>query len=407
MRASRELALLLALGSVLAGVATPARAHTRSVSYSSWEFDASGARVALRIALYQLTRLPPQRLSQGSRSGDPVAAYVAARLRLRAGEAACRAGPPIPGRASEGWAVYEWRIACPDAAGDFEIESELLLDVSPSHLHFARARLADGSVVERVLSESEPLWRIAAPAERGAPAAVGTSLVGYVLLGVEHILTGYDHLAFVAALLLLAASVGQVAGLVTSFTLAHSVTLAVAVLGVVKPDAGAVEALIGFSIALVAAENAWLSAGRDRATPRVVVFALLGLAALAAAGVGSLSALTLLGLAVFSQCHFALLARARRPERLRAALAFAFGLVHGFGFAGVLAEMELPSDRLAPALFGFNVGVELGQLAVIGLAWPLLRALARAGTGRHRVVADLGSAAICGLGLFLFVTRCF
>src|SRR5262249_44117024 len=105
---------------------------------------------------------------------------------------------------------------------------------------------------------------------------------------------------------------------------------------------------------------------------------------------------------------FALLARAERPARLRAAVAFVFGLVHGFGFAGVLAQMELPTARLAPALFGFNVGVELGQLAAVGLVWAALAA----GAGGSplccaRRVAEVGSAVVCGLGLFWFVTRAF
>jgi hypothetical protein len=87
-------------------------------------------------------------------------------------------------------------------------------------------------------------------------------------------------------------------------------------------------------------------------------------------------------------------------------VAFAFGLVHGFGFAGVLAEMQLPTERLASALFGFNLGVELGQLGVVALVWPALRALEAGGHGRlHRRVAELGSAAICGLGLYWFLTR--
>jgi len=117
---------------------------------------------------------------------------------------------------------------------------------------------------------------------------------------------------------------------------------------------------------------------------------------------------SLIGLAVFSGCHFALLERSERPARVRGALAFAFGLVHGFGFAGLLGEMELPTARLAPALFGFNVGVELGQLAVVSLAWPLLRLLERTAEGRwYRLVVDLGSAAACGIGLFWFVSRTF
>jgi hypothetical protein len=195
---------------------------------------------------------------------------------------------------------------------------------------------------------------------------------------------------------------------VTGFTVAHSVTLALAVLGVVRPEPAAVEALIGFSIALVAAENGWLLGGRGRAVPWTVTALLLGMAGLTAAGIGNVPAAALVGLALFSRCHFALLERSERPARLRAAVAFAFGLIHGFGFAGILAEMDLPTDRLVPALLGFNVGVELGQLAIVAVAWPALRSLARLADGQpHRVLTEVGSAAVCGLGLFWFVTRSF
>jgi hypothetical protein len=94
--------------------------------------------------------------------------------------------------------------------------------------------------------------------------------------------------------------------------------------------------------------------------------------------------------------------------RLRALVAFVFGLVHGFGFAGVLAEIELPTDRLVAALLGFNLGVEAGQIAVLTALWPLLLLAARLGDGRlHRAAVEGGSAAIAGLGLFWFLTRAY
>jgi hypothetical protein len=289
------------------------------------------------------------------------------------------------------------------------VSSTLLLDVAPSHLQFARVELPDGSVREAVLSEAQTSWSLGElGATAGAPDASGTSLLGYLVLGIEHIASGYDHIAFLLALLLLAASLREVAGLVTGFTIGHSLTLALAVLGVVRPEPAAVEALIGFSIALVAAENSWLLGGRPRTVPLVVVTGLAALAGAARAGTGAVAASTLLGLALFSWCHFGLLDRTSRPARVRAAVAFAFGLVHGLAFAGVLAEMELPTDRLVAALFGFNTGVELGQLAVVAMIWPLLRCFAGARDGRwYGRLAELGSAAICAFGLFLFVTRTF
>ena len=208
--------------------------------------------------------------------------------------------------------------------------------------------------------------------------------------------------------MLLARSLGEVAKLVTGFTVAHSITLALAVLRWVEPQTGPVEAVIGFSVALIAAENAWLLGGRGWAIPMLATLGLVAAAGLAAGGVGGLPALTLLGLALFTASHFGLLRVARDPGLLRVLLAFAFGLVHGFGFAGVLAEMALPTDRLAAALLGFNVGVEVGQLAVVVLLWPILMLMRRVADGRpHRVFAEVAGAAVCGVGLFWFVTRAF
>jgi len=396
------IALALVAASAAAGLA---HAHTRSASYSSWEIADDGARVRLRISLLELTRLPPELFEPG---GDPIGRYLSDRLSLLRGDERCEPEPAERLRAPEGWALYEWHVACA-GPGPLAIESEILLEVAPSHLHFARLRGEPSAVLERVLTRAEPRWVLGEGGdESGRGDAAGTTLVGYVGLGIEHILSGWDHMAFVLALLLLASRLGEVAGLVTAFTIAHSITLGLAVLGVVHPEGQAVEALIGYSIALVALENGWLASGRGPLLPVAASAGLLGLLALSLLGVGGVPPLVLTGVTLFTVCHFGLLRRAERPARLRAAVAFGFGLVHGFGFAGVLAEMQLPTDRLAPALFGFNAGVEIGQLGAVIVIWPLLRALARWQRGRaYDPVIEAGSAAICGLGLFWFLTRTF
>jgi hypothetical protein len=381
---------------LLAALALPhaVHAHGRSVSYSSWALAPSGAHVDLRLAALDVTllQLDPWH------DRDALAQYVGGRLGAVAGTTPCVPGPVTATEPRDGWLTLTWDVACtgpPDA-----IVSRLFDGVAPSHIHFARLATAEGGALEHVLTADAPRWSLAAP-RRGGTAA-GSSFLDYVGLGVEHIRTGFDHLAFVAALLLLAGSLGEVASIVISFTLAHSATLALAVLGVVRPEAAAVEASIGFSIALVAIENGWLLGGRDRVTPWLVVGAL-GAAALVAPGLVGRAAL--LGFALFAGCHLGLLRAAARPERLRAAVAFGFGLVHGFGFAGVLAALDLPRARLAAALLGFNVGVELGQLVIVAVGWTVLVVLERSAAGARRRVAEIGSAAIAALGLFWFVTR--
>jgi hypothetical protein len=395
---------LVALGLVLASAAG---AHTRSTSWSSWEIEGREARVRFRIPQLELTRLP-WGIVAAPRFAPELGRYLTDGLRLEAGGQVCPVvdGPHALAAPSER-ALLEWRVRCP-AEGALAIESDLMREVAPSHLHFARLRAPDGGTTERVLAGAERSWPLPGPENAGPEPTAGSSVWRYLALGVEHIATGYDHLVFLLGLLLLASRASEVITIVTGFTLAHSITLGLAALGRVRPEAAAVEALIGLSIALVAAENGWLLSGRRRVVPAVVISALGGAAVLAAAGIGAVPASTCLGLAVFAACYFGLLERVARPARLRFAIAFCFGLIHGFGFAGVLAEVALPQGRLLPALLGFNLGVELGQLAIVALVWPLLVLLARTHAGRwHRPVMEIGTAVVCGLGVFWWVERAF
>jgi hydrogenase/urease accessory protein HupE len=149
----------------------------------------------------------------------------------------------------------------------------------------------------------------------------------YTALGVEHILTGFDHLLFVLALLFLVSFNRRLVWTITAFTLAHSVTLALSALGWLTLRSPPVEATIALSIVLVAGE-----ALHDRRT---------------------------------------------LSRRWPALVAFLFGLVHGLGFAGALKDIGLPQQHLSVALLTFNVGVELGQLCVVGLAYLIQRSFAR------------------------------
>ena len=186
-----------------------------------------------------------------------------------------------------------------------------------------RVELADGRHIQSVLRSSEPSLVI--PRQ---PSRFGV-LRDYVRLGVEHIASGLDHLLFVFGLLVLvAARAGPLLKTVTAFTVGHSVTLSLAVLGFVAFPSGLVELAIAGSIFVLGAELAQAPGGAP----------------------GML-------------------------RRFPWAMAGAFGLLHGFGFAGALAEVGLPSGEIPLALFAFNVGIELGQLAFIGLvlaAWWLV-----------------------------------
>jgi hypothetical protein len=180
----------------------------------------------------------------------------------------------------------------------------------------------------------------------------------YLVLGVEHILLGIDHLLFVLALLLLVNGVGRLVATVTAFTVAHSITLGAATLGFVHVPSAPVEAIIALSILFLASELA-----RRRIVP----------------GGGGDDAANL-------------------ATRFPWLVAFAFGLLHGFGFAGALSEVGVPQQAVPLALLFFNVGVELGQLlfiaAVFGLAWLVSLTAVRVPQIWQRAVAyGIGSVA--------------
>jgi hypothetical protein len=387
--------------------ALQAHAHTRSASYSSWVLDSEGATITLRIPQIELTRLPWGHV-RGPRLDPNLAAYMTERVQLLSGGEPCALRGMHRVLASPaGRVAIEWRVECAKS-GPREIRSVLLHEVAPGHLHFARVREPGASPLERVLTTAEPGWRLESEAGKGADASTGSSVWSYVAIGIEHIGTGPDHLAFVLALILIAARLGEVATVITGFTIAHSITLAVAALGLARPESQEIGALVGLSIVLVASENAFLLGGRPRSIPRLIVVGLGAMVLLSALGIGGIGCLTLAGMTLFTFCYFGLLRHAEQPARLRVAISFAFGLVHGFGFAGVLVEIALPRERLVPALLGFNLGVEVGQLVLVAALWPLLRDLARVRDGRpHRLLVEVGSALLCSVGLFWFLTRAF
>lgn len=385
------IALWLIVGILCA--AGDASAHQRSLSFSRWTIDSNAANVEFRISELELTRFPAGLF-------DPT--YLTSRLVLLRNGEICPPAPEIRQRnAADGWVIFQWSIPF-EPGGELAIRSGIFLDIVSTHQHFVRLQSAGGgddAVSEKLLTENQHTW----PLDR-TPS--GNSFVDYIRLGVEHILEGWDHLAFVVALLLVAVSVREVAVLVTGFTIAHSITLALAVLGIFKPVAPIVEIYVAFSIALIAIENFWWRGKSDRLAPTTLAVLLLigGIAALA--GSGLLPTVAWAGLILFTLAYFTSLREVEHPFRMRAVITFAFGLVHGFGFAGVLMDLNLPAARTTLGLLGFNLGVEIGQLAVVLLAWPALTALRRIAHGRfHAPLTELASAAALALAVFWFTTR--
>jgi hypothetical protein len=362
--------LLLALA---AGPAA-ALAHAPSDAYLVLRSEPRSGRVELRLDV-ALRDLEPElgldadgdgRVTWGELRAARAAfeSYALAHLTLASD------GGPCPLRAARlaaarhgdgGHAVLIAEASCASPPAALELDYRLFAALDPQHRGLVRVEHAGGTA-SAVVGGEHPHARIALGAPQAWPA-----LLAYAAEGVRHISLGFDHLLFLLSLLLpavlrrnggrwepepaLRAAGADVLRVVTAFTLAHSLTLSLAVLGTLRLPSRGVEAAIAGSVVLAAANNVW---------PRVIGQRALG--------------------------------------------AFGFGLVHGLGFAGALAELGLPRAALATALLGFNLGVELGQLAFVAALLPLAWRLRR-WSGYPRFVLAGGSAAIGLLASLWLVER--
>ncbi|MFQ5803661.1 MAG: HupE/UreJ family protein [Candidatus Methylomirabilales bacterium] len=225
----------------------------------------------------------------------------------------------------------------------FSIYCAPLTELGPDHKTIAKIS-RQGKIEQFVFQEGV--------AYEGKGRGFAAYTLQFLQLGVLHIFTGYDHILFLVGLLLMGGGWLTIIKIVTSFTLAHSITLSLAALDVVNLPSRLVESGIALSIIYIALENLFFE----------------------------------------------------KFDR-RWMVSFFFGLVHGFGFAGVLKEMDLPRSGLVSSLFSFNAGVEVGQVIIVLIILPVLRSLSHIGS--RKMVVTSGSVLILSFGLFWFYQRAF
>lgn len=228
------------------------------------------------------------------------------------------------------------------------VRMEIFEGLHPLHKNFLKA--SDGEELHQaILTRSKNEVTIAFG---GRAVNFFVKIRQFLWLGIEHIFVGYDHMLFLFAVVLVGGTFGNLVKIVSSFTVAHSITLTLAALQVVLLPGRVVESAIAFSIVYVAAENFFV-----------------------------------------------------KDNRGRWLITFCFGLMHGFGFASILAELDLPAKGFAASLFAFNVGVEIGQVVIVALTYPLVLWIS---DSRHRARLVMAlSAVILTLGGLWFLERAF
>jgi hypothetical protein len=348
---------------IVVGVARPVAAHPLDIGYLRIEAKDTAVSIVLDVHV---------NVAAGAIGVDPHA-VDAAMLQTRATELAANTYRSAPLETTAGTCAWTTaaaaihgstvtltdRATCPSSMQTVRWSFPWTSKVSSTFQLLAKLRMGDTEQVA-IIDKTKP------SIEMTGAGAIG--FFDFVQTGIEHIGAapsewrgpdgpklpdGIDHILFVLALLLAGGTIKQLIGITSGFTLGHSVTLALSALGIARPPASVIEPLIALSIALVAAEAF---------TPRYA--------------------------------------------RHRWKVATFFGLIHGFGFAGALNELELSTGNTVKALFGYNLGVELGQLAILLVATPLVL-LAHRNECAKLGVTRVAPAIICAVGVFWFFQRTF
>ena len=341
---------------LLAAGAAAAWAHVgRSTGYASITISRGTVRYTLTLPTSALPSDMAEalRLTQtGSQQNrEKLVDTIRTRVVLHANGTRCQPGPGqvLPSAFDATSFTMLVDFACGGTVRELAVQDNIFDVLGPDHHTLAKIEAPSSTQQFVFASDSRQARFVVGDLAPGPSLRQG----GFLRLGVEHILTGYDHLLFLAALLLPGGRLVTLLKIITAFTAAHSITLALAVLGVVTIPGRLVECVIAASIVWVALENVLL---------------------------------------------------ARAPSR-RWLVSFLFGLVHGFGFASTLTTLDLPSRNLALALLGFNLGVEAGQALVVALLLPLLLWIRRWQWEPRLVRA--ASLTVAAVGFAWFVERLF
>jgi hydrogenase/urease accessory protein HupE len=344
----------------LGGAPAPAHAHPVPFSYIDVRIQSTAIDLTITAHTFDLANelkiQPPERLLEHDTigaQGSAIARLFGERLQVAAdGDALTNSTWSVPEALPDRQSI-RFRASYPltRPAGRIHVAT-LMFPYDPQHKTFLNVYEHRAVIAQVILDKDRTAFEYFAGTRQGTWAV----LRKFVSAGVHHILIGPDHLLFLVGLLLLGGTLKQLLLVVTAFTIAHSITLSLAALGMVMPPANAIEPAIALSIVYVGADNLLVAAGgRDT----------------------------------------------------RAWIAFAFGLIHGFGFANVLRDMDLPSRALGWTLFAFNAGVEIGQLAFVVIVASLFIWIRSRSEAAGRRLAFAGSVIVMLAGAFWFVQRVF
>ncbi|MDH3432667.1 MAG: HupE/UreJ family protein [Gammaproteobacteria bacterium] len=391
---------LITIALLISCAAQLAHAHQSSESASRWQYADHQLSLRFTVSEAIATALFPDASARSLQR--TVADYLADRVGP-SGADNCREVWRLETiRSSAGFMQLEAKWDCPKVPAVLEIDA--FFELATEHSHFS-SFVHGEPFSQKLLTADRPVWRLHPP-QADTGQKTDRAYHSLFVTGVAHILGGVDHLVFLLAMLLICRGTTETFWAVTGFTLGHSISLVLAVLGTLQPNAPAIEAAIGLTIVLVTVERAAGSESRVASAAFAVSISLLLLLIYSLFAGTEWHSLLLAGMAMFALCYLLLARDFGQQASFRILATALFGLVHGLGFAGAFLAIDMPANRLALSLAAFNIGVEIGQLllvSLLALVWRAVRV-----TGRLRSIAsETLAAGACGMGTFWFVSRLF
>lgn len=376
-------------------------AHTKSVSYSTWNIQEDQIILNFTVSSREITKLREYQINYPNLN-DSLKSHLIQKIHSDQ----IKSEPLINVLNTEIGMTGLSLIFDTNQFEKYIFDMNIFFEEIPGHIHYARINHHIGQMRTLVLNQNNHEIIIFSELSAVEEQKWFDSFKQYIGLGFTHILEGIDHLLFLLALLILCKSFKSLVFAATGFTIGHSLTLGLAASDIVIPEVNIIESLIGWTIILASIESINLPRHELRKIQSGVLLIVIAMILLSTLNINELKIGFILGLGMLTLAILKLGEEPDQSEKLRPMLAIIFGTIHGFGFANILSEISLDRTNFLVSLLGFNIGVEIGQILVLVIMWGLMSFLAtKILSNNIKKITGLVSSILCSIGLYWFLTR--
>ena len=388
---------------------SPLSAHYFSESFSKWnvvdnKVEANFSLLTLESTrIFQVENYQKIMFEENLSETDVFKIYLSQHLKVTSEGKNCSLVDEIKElNSQEGSLNLSLNFECPSNK-EIKIINNALFNLVQSHIHIARIYIDNNLYTEKALFFNDQSIDLNEEKENNS---FSNSFYKFFSLGLDHILSGYDHLLFILGLLLLVTNLKRLLLVITGFTIGHSLTLSLSVINIIQVKSSLVEALIGYTIMFVGLEYLYKENNDHRVS--MIFITTLSLLLLIFGNLinPNFRYFLILGILLFSLGYFYLLKNLNSENNLLSIITIIFGLIHGFGFGGFLLGSKISSENIFSGLLGFNLGVEVGQIIFVLLILLIYKLLMTLKITRIiEVMKNLSFFAVVFFGFFFFIQR--